>query len=118
MVKDPDLYNEFLDHMAIDVSEFYRNPNGWEVLEKRVLPELLAKNGRIKFGAQPVQQVKSRTAWLLCFSSFLSLREIQVLATDIDQHVVEKAKLGKHSMNALKDVPKWLLNNYLIFTLQ
>lgn len=115
MMKDADLYNEFLDQMTINVSEFYRNPNRWEVLEKRVFPELMAKNGRIKCWSAACSTGEEPYSLVTALSSFLSLREIQVLATDIDQNAIEKAKLGKYPMNAVKDVPKRILNKY--FTL-
>lgn len=115
MIKDADLYNEFLDQMTINVSEFYRNPNRWEVLEKRVFPELMAKNGRIKCWSAACSTGEEPYSLVTALTSFLSLREIQVLATDIDQNAINKAKLGKYPMNAVKDVPKRILNKY--FTL-
>ncbi len=35
------LYEEFLDRMTINVSEFYRNPIRWQQLEEDILPQLL-----------------------------------------------------------------------------
>ena len=35
---EPRLRNEFLDRMTINVSEFWRNPNRWQVLEEKFLP--------------------------------------------------------------------------------
>lgn len=34
----PNVLNEFLDRMTINVSEFYRNAKRWEVLEKKFFP--------------------------------------------------------------------------------
>lgn len=39
MQKDKSLFYEFLDRMTINVSEFWRNPNRWEVLRDEILPE-------------------------------------------------------------------------------
>lgn len=39
--KDPELLLEFLDRMTINVSEFYRNPARWDVLEKKSFPYYL-----------------------------------------------------------------------------
>lgn len=41
MMKDKNLFHEFLDRMTINVSEFWRNPNRWEVLRDIILPELI-----------------------------------------------------------------------------
>ena len=40
MLKDKSLYEEFLDRMTINVSEFWRNAGRWEMLQKRILPDL------------------------------------------------------------------------------
>ena len=37
---------EFLGYMTINVSEFYRNPDQWEFLDKEVIPELIKKFGK------------------------------------------------------------------------
>ena len=34
----------FLDRMTINVSEFWRNPNRWEVVEQKFIPEMIRKN--------------------------------------------------------------------------
>lgn len=42
-------YEEFLSYMTINVSEFFRNPEQWSVLENDLLPDLLKKhNGKLK----------------------------------------------------------------------
>ncbi len=46
--KDKTLLYEFLDRMTINVSEFWRNANRWEVLEKKFIPEMLQQNRKIK----------------------------------------------------------------------
>lgn len=113
MLQKQDLYIEFLDHMTINVSEFYRNPNRWEVLEKRILPELQArKNGRIKCWSAACSTGEEPYSLAMALSSIMSLREIQVLATDIDQNAINKAKVGKYQALSVKDVPKPHLNKY------
>jgi len=32
------LYTEFINYLTINVSEFYRNPTQWQVLENEILP--------------------------------------------------------------------------------
>src|SRR5689334_21086783 len=40
---DKELLLEFLDRMTINVSEFYRNYKRWEVLEKKILPQIFKR---------------------------------------------------------------------------
>lgn len=53
MMKDKALFYEFLDRMTINVSEFWRNPNRWEVLRDVILPDL-------QRSGQPVKAMECR----------------------------------------------------------
>ena len=44
--KDKVLFDEFVGYITINVSEFYRNPEQWETLDKEVFPELIKKFGQ------------------------------------------------------------------------
>ncbi|TGV08597.1 chemotaxis protein CheR, partial [Mesorhizobium sp. M00.F.Ca.ET.186.01.1.1] len=48
IAKDKELFYEFLDRMTINVSEFFRNPGRWEVLENKILPRLAKQSSRVK----------------------------------------------------------------------
>ena len=45
MKSDPVVFDEFINFMTINVSEFYRNPDQWELLDKEFIPELIKKSG-------------------------------------------------------------------------
>ena len=45
---DKNLFEEFVNYLTINVSEFYRNPEQWRVLENDILPQLMAKSRRLK----------------------------------------------------------------------
>ena len=40
-----EMYETFLSYLTINVSEFYRNPDQWRILDQNVIPTLLKKNG-------------------------------------------------------------------------
>ena len=44
---DKSLFDEFVNYITINVSEFYRNPDQWEFLDKEVFPQLISKFGQI-----------------------------------------------------------------------
>src|SRR6476620_519960 len=45
---DNKLLDEFLDRMTINVSEFYRNGQRWEILENKIFPMLLAESRKLR----------------------------------------------------------------------
>lgn len=46
--RNSDIYNKFLEHITINVSEFFRNMDQWVILQKQVLPLLLKEKKKIK----------------------------------------------------------------------
>ncbi|HBI73469.1 MAG TPA: chemotaxis protein CheR, partial [Lachnospiraceae bacterium] len=44
--KDKVLFDEFVNYITINVSEFFRNPDQWNLLEKEVLPNLFEHFGK------------------------------------------------------------------------
>lgn len=109
---DPALYAEFLDQMTINVSEFYRNPQRWEVLADKVIPELLSRSPRLKCWSAACSTGEEPYSIAMVLSQFMDLREVQVLASDLDQNAIERAKIGNYQASAVKDVPQAHLNRF------
>lgn len=105
--KDKALFEEFVNYLTINVSEFYRNPEQWKILESDVFPELVKKYGsgvRIWSAACSTGDEPYSLAMLL--SKFMPLNRIKIIATDIDEQVLDKARMGLYrgqSLNALPD---------------
>jgi chemotaxis protein methyltransferase CheR len=103
--RDADVKDKFLDHMTINVSELFRNPERFEELERRWLPEL-QRTGRgglkvwsagCSYGAEP-------------YSLAVLLQELtsgtpgQVLASDLDAVILARARRGRFGDQDLKNV--------------
>jgi len=106
------IYRKFLDHITINVSEFYRNPNHWEILEKEILPVLLQERNALRIwsaGCSTGEEPYSLA--ILCKEKRLNLMD-RILATDIDQDVLEKAAIGLYNSKAVQTVPRSMLEKY------
>ena len=44
--KDTALFDEFVNYITINVSEFYRNPEQWKFMDEEVIPELIKRFGK------------------------------------------------------------------------
>lgn len=99
------LLNEFLDRMTINVSEFWRNPSRWEVLSNRFLPELTEKNARLKIWSAACSTGEEPYTLAMILSELGMLGKASLLATDLDNNVLEKAKEGMYLERSLRDVP-------------
>lgn len=102
---DPSLLIELLDRMTINVSEFYRNPARWEMLEKRFLPELLQQQTRLKIWSAACSTGEEPYTLAMILSELGALQHSELLATDLDLSVLIKAKEGVYVERSLRDVP-------------
>lgn len=108
--KDKDLFYEFLDRMTINVSEFFRNPSRWDVLENKILPRLVKQSGRLKcWSAACSTGEEPYTLSLILLRKRL---EATLLATDIDEGALAKAKQGVYTDRSLQDCPTELVTKY------
>ncbi|MEK9198033.1 CheR family methyltransferase [Ureibacillus sp. 179-F W5.1 NHS] len=112
--KDRDLMNEFLDRMTINVSEFYRNGKRWDVLQNKIFPLLLNHNKRLKIWSAACSTGEEPYTISMVLSHHIPLSQIQVLATDIDENVIQKAKLGLYPERSLDEVPNDVKHKYFI----
>ncbi|MDF2569591.1 MAG: cheR 2 [Sporomusa sp.] len=109
---NPKLYKDFIDFLTINVTEFFRTPEKFDELEKRVIPDLLKQSSKLNIwsagcsiGAEP-------------YSLAIMLNEItpqarhRIFATDLDVEMLAKAKQGSYSTNELKNIPPARLNKY------
>lgn len=111
---DSELLNEFLDRMTINVSEFYRNAQRWDVLEKKIFPMLLAQNKKLKIWSAACSTGEEPYSLAMVLSSHVPLMDISILATDLDAGVLERAKVGLYQERSLKEVPKNILDKYFV----
>lgn len=114
--KDNELFEEFLQRMTINVSEFYRNPRRWKVLEEKIIPRLIKENpkGRLKVWSAACSTGEEPYSLAMLLRKFLPPHKVDILATDIDKFILDRAKVGFYLERSLKDVPKEYLNEYFI----
>ena len=88
--KDKDALEEFLEHITINVSEFYRNPEQWYILENDVLPHLLERFGSdLNIWSAACSTGDEPYSLVMLLDKLIPNNRIKVLATDLDKSVLE-----------------------------
>ena len=106
-------FDEFVNYLTINVSEFYRNPEQWEMLDKNVIPELIKKYGKnLKIWSAACSTGDEPYSLVMALSKHIPLANIRILATDIDKQVIEKAKLGLYNAKSIASVPDEFKKKY------
>lgn len=111
---DKPLFEEFISYITINVSEFYRNPDQWTMLEQKVIPELMSKfgKGNLKIWSAACSTGDEPYSLVMAFSKFLPLNQIKIFATDLDKQIIQKAKLGLYTDKSVVSVPADLRKKY------
>ena len=113
--QNPELLQDLQDFLTINVSEFFRDTQAFEVLQTQVIPLMLKRSQRLNIwsagcsiGAEP-------------YSLAMILRKIspggqhRILATDLDEKILAKAKAGgPYSAAEVKGVPRELADKHLV----
>ena len=108
-----DLFDEFVNYITINVSEFYRNPEQWKLMDEQVIPELISKFGKkLKVWSAACSTGDEPYSLVMAFSKHLPLSNIKIYATDLDKQVIAKAKLGLYSDKSVLSVPGDLKQKY------
>ena len=111
--QDKKLFEEFVTYLTINVSEFYRNPEQWEIIDKDVIPELIKKFGQnLKIWSAACSTGDEPYSLVMALSKHMPLSKIKIYATDLDKVVIEKAKAGLYSAKSIESVPADLKKKY------
>lgn len=110
---DSELFDEFVNYITINVSEFYRNPEQWKLLDEQIIPELIQKFGKnLKIWSAACSTGDEPYSLVMAFSKHLPLSNIKIHATDLDKQVMAKAKVGLYSDKSVVSVPSDLKSKY------
>lgn len=110
---DSDLFEEFVSYLTINVSEFYRNTNQWELLDKEYIPELIRKFGKnLKIWSAACSTGDEPYSLVMALSKHMPLSNIKIIATDLDKQIIAQAKTGIYNEKSIAGVPDDLKNKY------
>ncbi|MBN2221830.1 MAG: protein-glutamate O-methyltransferase CheR [Vallitaleaceae bacterium] len=100
------IYEEFINYMTINVSEFFRNPTQWDVLEQKILPYLFNQFGKsITVWSAACSTGDEPYSLAMVLSKFMPINKINIIATDIDDQILSKAKVGLYNEKSIAGVP-------------
>ncbi|MCR5426137.1 MAG: protein-glutamate O-methyltransferase CheR [Lachnospiraceae bacterium] len=101
-----EIFDEFINYITINVSEFYRNPDQWEYMDKTIFPELISRFGQtLRIWSAACSTGDEPYSLVMALSRHIPLNKIRIYATDLDKTVIAKAKVGLYDAKSLAGVP-------------
>lgn len=114
---DPDEYEKLFDDITINVTSFFRDEVAFKALEKVALPVLIRRMGtrrclRIWSAGCATGQEPYSVAMLLLqmLGQEIGQWDITILATDIDNKALARAREGYFTLKDVEDIQPGLLN--------
>jgi chemotaxis methyl-accepting protein methylase len=108
--RDGDEYARLVDTLTINVSKFFRNPDVWEVVGGRILPELFAlRDPSIDvWSAGTAGGEEAYTMAILAYEHAVahgqSVDRVRILGTDIDRASLAFAEKAEYTDFAMTDI--------------
>ena len=110
---DKEKFTQFINFLTINVSEFYRNPDQWKLMDETVIPKLIREQGRnLKIWSAACSTGDEPYSLAMAFSKHIPLTNIRITATDIDKQVIQHAQVGLYNEKSIANVPVDLKKKY------
>lgn len=110
---DSEVFDEFINYITINVSEFYRNTDQWELMDKQFIPDLIQRFGnRLKIWSAACSTGDEPYSLVMALSRHIPINMIRIYATDLDKTVMSKAKVGLYNAKSIVGVPADLKKKY------
>ena len=105
--------DEFVAYLTINVSEFYRNPEQWKLLEDEMLPYLFERFGNdLHIWSAACSTGDEPYSLVMALSKHIPLSNIHITATDLDKQVLQKAQVGLYNEKSIANVPPEFKRKY------
>ena len=109
---NPEHREQFMNYLTINVSEFYRNPMQWQILESKVLPELLQGRKSLKIWSAACSTGDEPYTRIMILKELFPQVQVKLRATDLDDKVLALAKEGCYPAKSLLNLPKNYVTKY------
>ena len=105
--RDPAALDALLDRVTINVSQLWRHPEQWRVLQEVVLPELMDANPAASLRAWSAGASNGAEAFTLAAVCRRTLpgRRVSILGTDLDERMVNRAQAGVFTAHEVREAP-------------
>lgn len=110
--KDESQRQKFLDFITINVTEFFRNPEIFSELKNKIESQLLPKEKNLKIWSAACSIGAEPYSIAMILENLKEKGRHSILATDIDQNILERAKKGEYVSSEIKNVKKEYLHKY------
>lgn len=104
LMATPSRVKEFQDFLTINVSEWVRNPEKFEELQKSILPDLLKRSPKLKIWSAGCSNGSEPYSVAMLLDELDPMGRHQILATDLDEEILKVARAGVYTDKDIRGV--------------
>ena len=116
--RDPEEKSCLSQILTVTITRFFRDREVFDILEDFIIPSMIRSNGPSRFRiwsigcANGEEPYSLSMLWSEKFEKIWSQVELSILATDINERLLKRAKEGKYKKSSLKEVPEEFLQRF------
>ncbi|KGM97017.1 chemotaxis protein CheR [Clostridium novyi A str. 4552] len=110
--KDKEQRQKFLDFITINVTEFFRNPEIFNDLKNKIENDLIKRERNLKIWSAACSIGAEPYSIAMILDNLIPRGNHKILATDIDNSILERAKKGEYTKSEIKNVKSEYVNKY------
>ncbi len=116
--KDPEEQNHLSKILTVTISRFFRDQEVFQAIGYSIIPPLLEEKNKKDFKiwsigcASGEEPYSLSILWREKFEKLWPRIRLSILATDIDESLLERAEKGRYKKSSLKEVPVDILKSY------
>ncbi|MEV0114216.1 CheR family methyltransferase [Streptomyces sp. NPDC050844] len=112
-------FQTLFNTILINVTSVFRDPDAWELLQREVVPQLIADLGpdeEIRVWSAGCSSGEEAYSLAIMFAEALgieeSLNRVKIYATDVDEEALRDARSGQYPARNLESLPAELRDKY------
>ncbi|HZY78889.1 MAG TPA: protein-glutamate O-methyltransferase CheR [Cyclobacteriaceae bacterium] len=98
----PQFMDELLGELTVNVTEMFRDPGFWIIVRDKIIPSIISKDRPLKIWHAGCSSGEEVFSMAILLHEMRITSNFEILATDIDPKVVEKAKEGTFPIKHLE----------------
>lgn len=112
LLKDEEQRQKFMDFITINVTEFFRNPDLFDELTKKIEKEILPNNKALKVWSAACSNGSEPYSLAMILDSLEPLGKCKITATDLDNTILNRAKTGEYQEAEIKNIKPEYIKKY------
>lgn len=106
IANDKHQLDNFVEYLTINVSEFFRNPEQWELLRKELMPELINKKGKVRIWSSACSSGEEPYSLAMIMDELMPNGNYEIIASDIDKSILERANNAIYRLPSIDTIPE------------